>query len=93
MERESRIGGGFGTGLSFAERALFAPLLAALLGLLEAVGLALDLNDLGVVYEAVDEGDDAGGIGEDLAPFGEWAVLWTVHFYAESRPCGPDFQR
>jgi hypothetical protein len=50
-------------------------LLAAFLGLLEAVGLALDSDDLGVVDEAVDQGDDAGGIGEDLAPFGEGAIL------------------
>ena len=38
---------------------------------LEAGGLALDGQDLGVVDEAVHEGDDAGGVGEDLAPFGE----------------------
>ena len=44
------------------------------LGLLEAVGVALDGDDLGVVEQAVDEGNDAGGTGEDLAPFGEGAV-------------------
>ena len=63
--------------------ALRAPSLATFLGLLEAVGLALDLNDLGVVYEPIDQGDDTGGVGEDLAPFGEGSVLWTVHFYVE----------
>ena len=46
----------------------------AFLGLLEAVGVALDRDDLGVVEQAIDEGDDAGGAGEDLAPFGEGAV-------------------
>ncbi len=49
-------------------------LLGAFLGLLEAVGFALDGDDLGVVDEAVDQGDDAGGVGEDLVPFGEGAV-------------------
>jgi hypothetical protein len=32
------------------------------------------VHDLGVVDEAVDERDDAGGVGEDLVPFGEGAV-------------------
>jgi len=36
-----------------------------------------------VVDEAVDQGDDAGGVGEDLAPLGKGAVLCTVHYYAE----------
>jgi hypothetical protein len=26
------------------------------------------------VHEAIDHGDDAGGIGEDIAPFGEGPV-------------------
>lgn len=47
---------------------------APVLGLLEAVGLALDLDDLGAVTEAIDEGDDAGGAGEDAAPVAEGAV-------------------
>ncbi len=43
-------------------------------GLLEAVGSAVGGNDLGAVDEAVDQRNDAGGVGEDLAPFGERAV-------------------
>ncbi len=46
----------------------------ALLGLLEAIGRAVDVDDLGVVDEAIDERDDTGGVGKDLAPFGEGAV-------------------
>lgn len=46
----------------------------ALFGFLEAVGLALDGDDFGLVQEAIDEGDDAGGVGEDLVPLGEGAV-------------------
>jgi hypothetical protein len=47
---------------------------AELFGFLEAVALGFDFDDLGAVDEAVDEGDDAGGVGEDLAPFGEGLV-------------------
>ena len=50
------------------------PLLCALLGLLEAVGIAFDGDDLGVVDEAVDQRDDAGGVGKDLPPLGKGAV-------------------
>src|SRR5271163_5198183 len=39
--------------------------------LLEAVGFALDCDDLGVMDEATDQGGDAGRGGEDLAPCGE----------------------
>jgi hypothetical protein len=42
--------------------------------LLEAVGLAVDRDDLGVMDEAIDQGGDAGRGGEDLAPFGERAI-------------------
>ena len=35
---------------------------------------ALDGDDLGIVDQAIDERDDAGGIWEDLAPLGEWSV-------------------
>ena len=35
---------------------------------------AVDGEDLGVVDDAVDQRDHAGGIGEDLGPFGERAV-------------------
>ena len=37
-----------------------------LLGLLAATGIALDWNDLGVMDQAIDHGDDATGVGEDL---------------------------
>ena len=49
-------------------------LVGSFLGLLEAIGFALDGEDLGVVDQAVDQGDDAGGIWKDLAPFGEGPV-------------------
>jgi len=42
--------------------------------LFEAVGFAVDCDDLGVVDEAIDEGGDAGCGGEDIAPFGEWTI-------------------
>ena len=45
-----------------------------LLGLFEAVAVGFDVDDLGTVDEAVDEGDDAGGVGEDLVPLGEGLV-------------------
>jgi hypothetical protein len=45
-----------------------------LLGFFEAVALGVDVDDLGAVDEAVDERDDAGGVREDLAPFGEGLV-------------------
>ena len=64
------IGRFLGTGCGACPEAL----VAAFLGLLEAVGFALDGDDLGVVDEAVDQGDDAGGVGEDLAPLGKGAV-------------------
>ena len=44
------------------------------MGLLEAVGLAVDGDDLGIVHQAIDQRDDAGGVGEHLAPLGEWPV-------------------
>ena len=49
-------------------------LLGAFLRLLEAIGFALDGEDLGVVDQAIDHGDDAGGVWKDLAPFGEGPV-------------------
>jgi len=42
--------------------------------LLEAVGFAIDCDDLGVMDEAIDQGGDAGRGGEDLAPFGERTI-------------------
>ena len=35
---------------------------------------SLHRDDLGIVDQAIDERDDTGGIGEDLAPFGERSV-------------------
>ena len=54
--------------------ALACALLGSFLGLLEAIGFALDGEDLGVVDQAIDQGDDAGGVWKDLAPFGEGPV-------------------
>jgi len=50
---------------------LLCALLGAFLRLLEAIGFALNGQDFGVVDEAVDQGDNAGSIGEDLVPFCE----------------------
>jgi hypothetical protein len=47
---------------------------AELLGLLEAVAVGLDVDDLGAVDESVDEGDDAGSVREDFAPLRESLV-------------------
>ncbi len=43
-------------------------------GLFEAIGLALEHDDLAAVDQSVDEGYDAGGVGEDFVPFFEGAV-------------------
>ena len=50
------------------------PWIGAFLGLLETIAVALDFDDFGAVDEAVDEGDDAGGVREYLAPLGEGLV-------------------
>lgn len=39
-----------------------------------APGFALEGDDLGVMHQAVDERDHAGGIGEHLGPLGEGLV-------------------
>src|SRR5271170_6123388 len=46
-------------------------LLGAVMSFLEAIRVAFDGDDFGVVNEAVNQRDDAGGVGEHLAPFGE----------------------
>jgi hypothetical protein len=56
-------------------------LVGSFLGLLEAIGFALDGEHLGVVDQAVDQGDDAGGIWKDLASC-NWKTGTT------ERPCG-----
>src|SRR5215471_14335592 len=38
------------------------------------VGLAIEPVDLGMMNEAIDEGDDAGSVGEHLVPFDERTV-------------------
>src|SRR3954467_6259386 len=58
--------------LGFA--ALSGALVGAFAGFLEPVGFAFDGDDLGVGEEPVDQRDDAGGIGENLAPLGKGAV-------------------
>ena len=57
----------------FAPPALRA-LLGALLGFFESIRFAFEGDDLAVVGEAIDQGDDAGGVGEDLVPFGERSI-------------------
>jgi hypothetical protein len=47
--------------------------------LAQAVARALDLNDDGVVQQAVQEGCRDDGIAEDLAPFGKAAVGGEDH--------------
>jgi hypothetical protein len=46
----------------------------ALFGFLESVAVALDLDDLGAMHEAVDERDRARGVREDFGPLGERLV-------------------
>jgi hypothetical protein len=41
----------------------------------EAVGFPVDGEDFGVMDEAVDQGDDAGGVWEHVALFGEGAIV------------------
>jgi hypothetical protein len=59
---------------SFASPALLGALFGSFAGFLDAVGFAVDGDDLGVVHQAIDHGYDAGGIGEDVTPFGERPV-------------------
>ena len=42
--------------------------------LFEAVGVAVDCDDLGVVDKTIDQGGDAGRGGKDVAPFGERTI-------------------
>src|SRR5487761_2052070 len=59
---------------SFSCPALLGALFGSFVGFLDAVGFAVDGDDFRVVHEAIDHGDDASGIWEDVAPFGEWPV-------------------
>src|SRR5580704_11807416 len=58
----------------FGSAALTPSFVGAFGCLFEAVGFAVDCDDLGMVDKAIDQGGDAGCGGEDLAPFGEWAI-------------------
>src|SRR5215470_16414336 len=53
---------------------LGSPGCSALFRLLVPVGLAIESVDLGMMNEAIDEGDDAGSVGEHLVPFDERTV-------------------
>lgn len=48
--------------------------LGALARFLQAIGLAFEWHDLGVVDQPVDQRDDAGRVAEHVLPFGEWLV-------------------
>lgn len=69
--RRRRVGD---CGSWLALSALTCALFIALTCFFDTVGLAIDGDDLGIVGQAVDQGDDAGGIGEHVFPFGEGAV-------------------
>ena len=57
-----------------ASRALGLARDLSFVGLLLPVRLALDAHHLGAMHQPVDQRDDAGRIGEHLAPFGEGLV-------------------
>src|SRR5205085_3344264 len=66
--------GGSGPGLELPGAAVLGLSSRPLLGFLESVGLAVELNDLGMVDESIDECDHAGGAGEHFVPLGEGFV-------------------
>ena len=72
-------------GSSLAGAAAAVAQFGALLGFLEAIGVGLDGDDLGVVDEAVDQRDDAGDGGKDLVPLGEAAMVRSVSAVALNR--------
>ena len=45
-----------------------------LLGLLEPIGIALDVDELAAMDEPIDDGDDGSRVGEDLSPFSKRLV-------------------
>ena len=49
-------------------------MLGSLAGLFSAVGLAVDDDDFSVVNEAINQSDNTGSIGEDIAPFRERSI-------------------
>ena len=46
----------------------------ALLSFLETIAVTGQGEDLRAMHETINEGDDAGGGGEDLVPFAKWLV-------------------
>jgi len=48
--------------------------LGAVVGFLEAIGFAIDGDNLGVVDKTIDQRDHTSGVGEYLTPFSEWSV-------------------
>ena len=44
------------------------------MGFFEAVAVAIDGKDLGAMHQSIDQGDDAGGVWEDLVPFAKALV-------------------
>jgi len=58
----------------FGFATLASAALGTLAGFFEAIGVAFDGEDFGVVNETVNEGDDAGRIRKDLSPIGEGAI-------------------
>ena len=53
-----------------AARAGLGAFVGALSGFLESMVSAVELDDFAAMDEAVDEGDDTGGGGEHVGPFG-----------------------
>ena len=45
-----------------------------LLSFFEAIAVAVDGEDFGAMHQPINEGDDAGGVGEDLVPFAKALV-------------------
>jgi len=65
---------GFGEALGFLRLFLctgFGVAGGALLRLLEPIAFPGKREDLGLVHEPIDQGDDTAGVGEDLIPFAE----------------------
>src|SRR5215471_19483858 len=54
--------------------ALACPMLGAFASLFNTIGIALDGDNLGVVEQTIDKGDNAGSVGEDFTPLAESAI-------------------
>ena len=55
--------------------ALACPGIGAVAGFLEPIGFAFDGDDLGVVYQAIDQRHNTGGVRKDFVPFAERSVV------------------